>query len=233
MLDMSDPVLRSIQAGLPQERGAPEAADPNDRSWVTGFYKTPVVGPVRLRSDNLDGDGQADLENHGGRDKAVCVYSADHYGYWREALGFDELPFGAFGENFTVAGLVEDDVCIGDVWRVGDAAGDGAVVEVSQPRQPCWKLARRWRVKTLAAQVVENGRTGWYFRVVHEGVVAAGMSLTLVERPWPQWTVARANQVGHHKKDDVVVAAELAAVPQLSASWRGWLMRRVERGGEA
>ncbi len=217
--------LVSIQVGLPQARGNPDAVNPFDRPWTTGFYKQPVSGPVELGRLGLRGDGQADLENHGGPDKAVCVYSADHYPGWRQALALD-LPTGAFGENFTIAGLTESQVCVGDVWRIGEV-----VLQVSQPRQPCWKLARRWRIKDLAAQVVENGRTGWYFRVLAVGAVASGTQLELAERPRPEWTIERANQVMHHDKGNRAAAAELAAVPELSLSWRTALQGRLA-GGE-
>lgn len=135
------------------------------------------------------------------------------------------LPYGAFGENFTVVGQTEADVCIGDTWQVGS----DVVLQISQPRQPCWKLARRWRIKTLALQVQQTGRTGWYFRVLQPGPVAAGMSLTLQSRPHPTWSVQRANRVMHAEKADIVAAAELAAIPLLSESWRNTLTRRAKK----
>jgi MOSC domain-containing protein YiiM len=222
---MPTATLTSVQVGMPTRYGDESAADPFGRPWATGFYKEPVVGPVDLGATQLAGDGQADRVNHGGPDKAVCVYSADHYPYWRETLALD-LPHGAFGENFSVAGLAEPDVCIGDVWALGDATGERARVQVSQPRQPCWKLARRWRLKTLTAQVVENGRTGWYFRVLAPGTVAAGMTLTLLERPCPEWTIARANECMYGDALDRAAAKQLAYLPQLSASWREHFMQR-------
>lgn len=196
-----------------------------DRPWTTGFFKEPVDGPRMLRKTNLEGDGQADLVHHGGVDKAVLAYSAQHYPAWRPSMNQPSLPFGAFGENFTVNGLTEADVCIGDVWRVGD----DAVVQVSQPRQPCWKLARRWRFKSLPLDVQESGRTGWYFRVLAEGIVAAGMRLVLVERSHPEWSVARANDVMHNRKSDVETSLALAAVPPLSESWRTTLTQRAQK----
>lgn len=221
---MTLPTLRSIQVGLPQQLGREGADDPMDRSWTSGFNKLPVVGPVRLGLTNLEGDGQADLVHHGGPDKAILAYSADHYDGWRHELKMANLAFGAFGENFTVEGLTEANVCLGDIWQVGDA-----VLQISQPRQPCWKLARRWRIKTLALQVQESGRTGWYFRVLNEGVVAAGMPLQPLERAHPDWTVERANQVMHLDKDNLNLAAALAAIPSLSASWKATLKKRVEQ----
>jgi MOSC domain-containing protein YiiM len=130
---MTQPVLRSIQVSLPRSFGAEGATDPLDRPWVSGFDKQPVAGPVRLGATNLDGDGQADLVYHGGPDKAVLAYSADHYDDWRRELAMPALRFGAFGENFTIAGQSEAEVCVGDVWQVG-----AVTLQVSQPRQPCW-----------------------------------------------------------------------------------------------
>lgn len=222
---MTHPVLRSIQVGLPRQLGTPGTADPMDRPWTSGFDKQPVVGPVWLGVTNLQGDGQADLVHHGGLDKAVLAYSSDHYDGWRRELEIPDLPFGAFGENFTIEGLTEADVCIGDVWQVGNEV----LVQVSQPRQPCWKLARRWRIKTLALQVQESGRTGWYFRVLKKGAVSAEMRILRLERPHPLWSVERANRVMHVEKDDLRLAAELAAVPSLAASWKATLAKRVEQ----
>lgn len=217
--------LVSVHVGLPRELGAEGAPHPMDRPWSTGIFKTPVGGPVWLGRTNLAGDGQADLEHHGGPDKAVCVYPARHYPYWRLDLGIPDLPYAAFGENFTVSFLAEPDVCIGDIYQVGTTR-----VQVSQPRQPCWKLARRWRVADLAARVQETGYTGWYFRVREEGWVEAGQPLALLERPHPEWTIARANEVMHQARHDRENARRLAACPALSASWRETLGLRVRTG---
>lgn len=222
---MTAPLLASIQVSLPRSFGQEGAADPMDRPWTTGFFKEPVLGPLRLGLTNLEGDGQADRLHHGGPDKAVLAYSAEHYPLWRQSLNQPALPFGAFGENFTVTGLTEADVCIGDTWLVGDEV----VVQVSQPRQPCWKLARRWRIKSLALDVQQTGRTGWYFRVLSEGAVTAGMRLVLHDRPHPDWTVARANQVMHLEKRNIAAAQELAAIPLLSENWQATLSRRATK----
>jgi MOSC domain-containing protein YiiM len=212
---MSTPLLVSIQVGLPRSYGHQGAANPMDRPWQTGFFKQPVDGPRWLGRTNLTGDGQADLVNHGGPDKAVLSYAAAHYPAWRAEVGRLDLPYGAFGENFTVEGLSEETVCLGDRYRLG-----GALVEVSQPRQPCWKLAWRWRLKELTALVEQSGRTGWYLRVLEEGEVRPGLPLTLLERPYPEWTVARATQVMRRRKHDPTTAGELAGCEALAASWR-------------
>ncbi|MDF0676752.1 MAG: MOSC domain-containing protein [Nitrospira sp.] len=215
----------SLQIGLPQTVGNNESPDPMDQAWTTGFFKEPTSGLIWLGQTNLEGDGQADLENHGGLDKAVNVYPIEHYPYWAQALPLLELPFGAFGENFTTQGLVESNLCIGDVFAVGES-----LVQVSQPRQPCWKLARRWRVNDLALRVQETGRTGWYFRVLREGHVQAGNRLVLLERHHPNWTVSTANEVMHHRIDDRKAAQELADCAYLSSRWREKLKRRALSG---
>ncbi len=213
--------LLSIQVGQPKLIGRPDATDPFDKEWTTGFFKEVVSGPVAVGRTNLAGDGQADLRVHGGPDKAINAYPQDHWAFWQHELALT-LPPGAFGENFTTKGMVETGVCIGDVFQIGTA-----VVQISQPRQPCWKLARRWRIKDLAVRVEQTGRTGWYFRVLVEGQVEAGQELQLTDRPHPQWTVHEANQIMHHRKTDWKAATALAACPALSASWQESLARRT------
>jgi MOSC domain-containing protein YiiM len=213
--------VASIQVGLPRYHGVAGAANPLDRPWLSGFFKEPVAGPVWLGRTQLAGDGQADLANHGGPDKAALAYSAHHYPGWREELSLPNLPHGAFGENFTLLGLTEKDVCVGDTYALGEAR-----VQVSQPRQPCWKLARRWRLKDLPARVEATGRTGWYFRVLTEGYVAAGQPVVLLARPFPQWTIDHANEVMHRRRNDRLAATELAEVPLLAESWRAALAPR-------
>lgn len=214
--------ILSLRVGLPEQLGLEGAADPLDRSWSTGSFKQPVAGPIWLGRTNLVGDGQADRKHHGGPDKAVCAYPAAHYPLWQAELGLPDFPFGAFGENVTLDELTEQDVCIGDAFAIGEAR-----VQISQPRQPCWKLSRRWRVKDLALRVQLTGRTGWYLRVLAEGYVAPHQPIRLLDRPFPGWTVAHANAVMHDRQGDREAAADLAACPLLSANWRATLTARA------
>lgn len=223
---MKSPHIFSIQVGVPRQYGTPGADDPQERPWTTGFYKEPVATAVYASRLHLEGDGQADMENHGGPDKAICAYSYDHYSDWRQRWGLDLLPTGAFGENFTIAGLTEADVCIGDLWQ----AGERVVVQVSQPRQPCWKLARRWRKPTLVKEVQQSGRTGWYFRVATQGRVAAGAELTLLQRPAPDWSIERANHVMYSDSPSCDDVRALSELEPLSDSWRGYFARRLAAG---
>lgn len=217
--------IATIQVGLPRSLGVAGAPDPMDRPWSTGFFKEPIQGTLWLGQTNLKGDGQADLKNHGGPEKAVLAYAAEHYAYWRDHLALPDLPYGAFGENFTVVGQSEASVCIGDIYGIGEAQ-----VQVSQPRQPCWKLSRRWRIRDLALQVQTTGRTGWYFRVLQEGLIEPGVELILQDRPFPEWTVARANQIMHHELNNRSAAAELAKCPFLAPNWQQTLGKRATKG---
>jgi MOSC domain-containing protein YiiM len=205
--------ISSIQVGRPQELDG--GGDP----WVSAFFKTSVSGPVALAADNLAGDQQADLSCHGGRDKAVCCYSADHYPAWRRELADDGCGAGWFGENLTIEGQTEESVCLGDIYSAGTVR-----VEVSQPRGPCWKLGRRWRRLDMPKLARESGRTGWYVRVLTPGTLAAGDELILVARPYPRWTIDTVNRLtyaGEAARRELQRARQaLAECPALSAAWR-------------
>lgn len=188
---------------------------------LSSFVKTAVQGALWLNRDGLAGDEQADLKNHGGPDKAACVYPQEHYSYWSSRLN-GTLPVAAFGENFTTEGLLEGAVCIGDIFEVG-----GATVQVSQPRQPCFKLAARHEEPKLALWVQETGFTGFYFRCLKAGWVSSGESLELVHRNPYKITVMEANRLMHHDKDDVRGLERLLDMPELSSSWRRTFDKRL------
>jgi MOSC domain-containing protein YiiM len=217
----SVPRLLSIQVGKPAVHGFAGARDPLDLPWRTAFFKSPVAGQVWVGRTNIAGDGQANRKVHGGPDKAVLAYAAAHYPAWRAELAMHDLPFGAFAENFTVEGLDESVVCLGDTYAVGNTVR----VQVSQPRQPCSNISHRWRIKDLTARVETTGRTGWYLRVLSEGYVEPGVAVQLQERPYPEWTVARATHVMRQHTALPDDAAALAALPTLSAAWRNVLAR--------
>lgn len=200
--------------------GTPALLDHRGKTVSSGIVKTPVTGPLWLSRIGLEGDAQADLKNHGGQEKAVCVYPLEHYPYWEERLGRTLGP-GSFGENFGVEGLMESDVCIGDTYRVG-----GATVQVSQPRQPCFKLAARHGVKELALWVQETGFTGFYLRCLESGTVSAGDGIEWISRPEETVSVAEANRVMHRDKRDVAGIERLLSVAELSENWRRTLRKR-------
>ena len=196
---------------------------PGSRSAIA---KSPVAGPVRVGTLGLEGDEQGDLRVHGGPDKAVHQYAQEHDPLWRAELG--ALPVlatpGAFGENLASTGMTEQHVCLGDQVRVGSV-----LLEVSQSRQPCWKLNDRFGVPDMARRVQRTGRTGWYYRVLDAGTLQAGDAVTLVARPWPQWSLARVIDVLYHQPFDAAVLQALAALP-LTPSWRRMVDARLARG---
>lgn len=216
--------ILSLQIGTPEVRGDSDAENPMNRQWETAMFKTPIDRAVYLDKSGIEGDQQADLNNHGGPAKAVCVYPEEHYSHWREVLEV-ELTLGAFGENFTTRGLMESEACIGDIYEVGTAT-----IQVSQPRSPCWKLARRWECPDLAVKFEETGYTGWYMRVLDPGEVQAGQQLQLVERPHPEWTIDRTTNVRFQMPDDKKLAGELAKIPPLYDGWADKLRHRAETG---
>jgi len=157
--------------------GRPRAVHWRGKIVTTGIYKEPVVGRLMLRTHNLEGDEQADLSVHGGPDKAVYVYPAGHYAYWREQLPTMTLTFGSFGENFTIDGLDESSVRIGDRFRIGNA-----LVTVTQPRLPCYKLGLRFNDLEMPKRFHASGRCGFYLAVQEEGDVGGGDRVTAVAR---------------------------------------------------
>jgi MOSC domain-containing protein YiiM len=214
--------LVSVQVGKVQRLVMPENARIDFRHpfWSSGIFKSAVEGKVRVTKMGIEGDEQADPEFHGGPDNVVLAYDAEHYPVWREELRMPELAFGGFGENFTVRRFTDDAVCIGDVWRVGGEL----TLQVTQSRQPCFKLARRLRQVEIVKRVKETSWGGWYLRVLCEGFAEAGMKIELVERVHPEWTVARAVQTMYARNKDVEQAKELAALPELSARWKRELL---------
>ncbi|MCM3709431.1 MOSC domain-containing protein [Sporosarcina luteola] len=204
--------------------GKPQDLQFGKKDVTTGINKKPVAVPVYLSKVNFDGDGQGDLVNHGGVDKAVCVYPYEHYPYWEEELG-KTLNVGAFGENLTLRGLTEDEVCVGDSFQIGDA-----VVQVSQPRQPCFKLSLIHDRKDIPLLVQNTGYTGFYFRVMKEGIVSPSDELVHISRPELAITVSEANRLMHHAKDDVDGARKILQLDELSASWRKTFNKRIAGG---
>jgi len=219
VFDLRLPVV-SIQVGLPRQLPAEASGKP----WTSGIIKRPVSQSIAVDWTNLAGDGQADLVHHGGADKAVLVYPAEHFRQWQSEFPEVAWDVGSFGENLTTTGGSEAQVCIGDVFELGTCR-----LQVSQPRQPCWKLSRRWGIASLAVRVQQTGRTGWYLRVVQRGRIEAGDVMSLRQRDYPEWTIAAANQVMYGKPRDEHRRRELAACEALSEAWRSALTRRDRR----
>ncbi len=218
------PILQSIQVGMPRQLGTPGSDDPDQQPWFSGFVKTPVAGSVDVSVLGLAGDGQADRKHHGGPDKAILAYNGRHYSKWSAERDRTDWAGGMFGENFTLDDLSEDDVCIGDSYSVGQVT-----VQVTQPRQPCWKLGRRCGDPGLPKRVIQTARCGWYLRVLTAGSVEANQPFELIDRPHPDWSVSVAHRLMYEKKPDRDRLSHLAALPQLSYSWQQELLAKATR----
>ncbi|MCP1651458.1 MOSC domain-containing protein [Pseudomonas nitroreducens] len=196
---------------------------PGSRSAIA---KQPRHADLAVTAQGLETDEQGDLRVHGGIDKAVHHYPREHYADWVAELGEHPLLSrpGAFGENFSTTGWTEADLCLGDRIRAGTA-----LLEVSQGRMPCWKLNDRFDVAQMALRVQESGRTGWYYRVLEEGTLAAGALLELVERPHPEWPLQRLCAVLFDKRVDADILRQCLQLP-LPSNWHRTLSRRLENG---
>ncbi|MBL8811021.1 MAG: MOSC domain-containing protein [Planctomycetaceae bacterium] len=197
------------------------------KQWSSAIIKDPVDGAVTVGTTGLHGDEQSDLVHHGGSDKALLAYSFSHYAFWKAR--YPELDFqpGGFGENLTVSGIDESTCCVGDIFEVGNCLFD-----VSQPRQPCWKLSRRWGIPNLAQQVQHERRTGWYLRVLRTGDLASGETMILRERPNPDFPIVRALDIMYAKPRNSADDLLLSKLPQLSESWkRSLTLRATQNSG--
>ena len=219
---MNTPYVKQLFVGKVKQVGNPNATIPMDKLWESGMFKEGTIEKVWLSKTGLVGDEVADKKNHGGPEKAVFTYSTKHYDFWKNEQNIEAMHVGGFGENLAIENMDENSVCIGDSYQFGEA-----VIQVSQPRRPCWKPARRFRTMDLALRIQNSGRTGWYFRVIKEGIVQGGEVLTLLERPYPEWTIAKCNEVMYDKKDDLDLAEKLAACELLAENWKQTLYKRL------
>jgi MOSC domain-containing protein YiiM len=198
----------SVNVGLPKELLS------GGRPIATGIIKTPISGPVRVRTLNLDGDGQADLTVHGGVDKAVYFYPSEHYEFWQHALGL-KLSWAAFGENLTVAGLEETSISIGDQLGIGTA-----VLAVSQPRLPCFKLAAKFQRDDMIERFLDSRRTGFYARVIQEGELQAGDPVVMLREDPARLTIREITDIYLNKRPKPSDVRRVLSVDALAESWR-------------
>lgn len=221
-MDISGSIkLVSVNCGLPRQ------VPWHGGNVTTAIYKKPVNGRVVLRTLNLDGDRQADLTVHGGGSKAVYCYPVAHYEYWKAELPGRELPSGSFGENFTVDGLVEDSVHIGDRFAVGSAE-----VMVTEPRLPCYKLGLRFESDDMVKRFFASRRTGFYLAVIQEGNVGAGDKMVMTARepasvplPW----ILRLYVTKNYSREDIADVRRVLASPALPDSWKEYFRERLAR----
>ncbi len=202
--------------------GRPREIDWKGKTIRTSIFKEPVQGRVRLEALNFVGDEQADLSVHGGPQKAVYGYASEHYGFWRQQLPGVRLPWGVFGENLTTEGLLEEEINIGNRYQLGSA-----VVMVTQPRIPCYKLGVRFGRDDIVKRFLKSGRPGFYFSVIQEGEVGAGDALELVYREAADVTVADILRLYLTDKQNVSLTQRAVQVAALADGWRDYFQRRL------
>lgn len=195
-----------------------------DSGHTSGIDKHPVSGVIKVGKNGLQGDFQSDLKHHGGADKALHHYAFEHYAFWRDELGDKDVlqQPGAFGENLSSTGFTEEQVCIGDIFSLGSS-----VVQVTQARQPCWKLNTRFQHKNMSSLVQKSMRTGWYYRVLEEGWIEAGNQIVLIERSYPEWSLARILDILYKRVFDPDVLLEVSRIKALPVSWRTIFEKRL------
>jgi MOSC domain-containing protein YiiM len=211
----------SLNTGLPRD------VTWHGRTVTTGIFKQPVAGRIALATLNLDGDRQADLSVHGGAYKAVYCYPIEHYDYWQRELPDADLPYAAFGENFTTRGFDEDSVHLGDRFSIGSAE-----VVVSQPRLPCYKLGIRFKSDDMVRRFLASGRTGFYLSVSREGEVGAGDDMTLIARDpeaVPLSEITRLYVAKRYTVDDRASIQKVLRVAAVPESWKGYFRDRVRK----
>jgi MOSC domain-containing protein YiiM len=208
--------LISLNVSLPQD------VIWNGQTVTTGIFKEPVAGSVRLRKLNLDGDRQADLSVHGGPEKAVYAYPSEHYAYWRNVLARTDLHWGMFGENFTTAGMLENELNIGDKFRIGSV-----LVMVTQPRMPCYKLGIKFGRDDMLKLFLRSLKSGFYFSVLEEGEVAAGDEIKLAARDSNDITVEDITKLYSTEKHNDELKRRAIEVEALPESWRNYFWKQL------
>lgn len=202
--------------------GRPRETQWRGRGVQTSIFKTPVARRVHVTRFNIEGDQQSDLSVHGGPEKAVYAYPAEHYNFWRRELPDAELPWGAFGENFTTEGLLEDEVWIGDRYRVGTVE-----LVVTQPRMPCYKLAIRFERPDMVKRFLQSRRSGFYLAVEREGEVGAGDAIERFARDERRLTVADVVALYAADSANQPLLANASDHPSLPANWREYFRKRL------
>lgn len=212
------PFILSINVGLPTQ-----ALISGKIGFRSAIFKKPVTGRTFLGYAGFDGDAVADPVHHGGPDKAVCVYPMSHYSFWKKNIALEISP-GAFGENLTVDGLIEIEICIGDIFRIGEAE-----VQCSQPRQPCHKLNKIFNDPEMGKRIHETGFSGWYMRVIKQGWVEPGAEMEIVQKDPAGLSVSEANQLMYHDKRNFNRISDFLTLETLSSDWRELFNKRLAK----
>ncbi len=210
--------LNSINIGKPTE--VPYG---DNKFFRSSILRQPINGKIFVDALGLDGDSVANKSVHGGVDKAICLYCEDHFPYWEDRVKQKIIP-GAFGENFTIKGVTEEMLRIGDIIQIGDVE-----IQISQPRQPCQNLVKKFGIPKLAQMITETGFTGFYCRVIQPGWIESGMTCKIKKTEDFKITLSEANRIFYTEKKNIEAIKKVLNVKSLSSSWRGYLQERLDK----
>lgn len=214
--------LISAQVGKVKSYGDRKSKEFLDKSWESASAKEVIDGNVFVGKTGLTGDEVADKVHHGGEEKAVFANSYENYKEWARFLGLETIPFGALAENFTISGLHESNVYLGDVHKIGSA-----ILQVSQPRKPCWKIAKRWRNKKFTNEIYTTGLTGWYYRVLQEGFVEAGDEVVVTSEDKSKISILDANMAFANPIKYRDILEKILTIPSIAPSYRLSVANRI------
>ena len=212
----------SIQVGNVVTVGDENSSDITKKQYSTASYKYPIPKSAKVTKLSIIGDSVADTVHHGGIDKAIFANSFNNYPHWQKFLDKDQLPFGALGENITFDTIDESDVYIGDIHKIGSVT-----LEVSQPRQPCWKISRMWEDKGFMKEIYDSGRTGWYYRVLEEGSFQSGDVVEFISRVENSISILQANTILRDPKNNHKLAQQLLSLDVLAVAWSSSLKKKL------
>lgn len=215
-------VLKAVLIGKVKDYGDKNSKDSINKPWKTAMFKVAQNGEVTATKLGFVGDSVADIKNHGGEQKAIFANSYQNYEKWEIFLGFKNLPFGAMGENLTIDGLNEDNVCIGDIHQIGSL-----IIQVSQPRKPCFKISKRWLNKNMTSEIFQTGRTGWYYRVLKNGSCKAGDDVKVLQKDIVGMSVMQLNQLFYAPDENLHLMSKLNELNSLAGNWKDDIQKRI------
>lgn len=213
----------SLQVGRAKTYGDAQSKDFLDKEWQSASFKEVSPTPLFAYFKGLDGDEVADKTHHGGVDKAIFANSYENYAHWASFLEQKSLPFGALAENLTITGLDERSVMLGDVHQIGTA-----ILQVSQPRKPCWKISRRWNHKAFTNEIFTSGLTGWYYKVLQEGLISSGDEVTVVKQKSAQISILKANEAFREPEKYKSVLEAILDISSLANSYKESIEKRLK-----
>lgn len=216
--------ILSVQIGKVVTSGDENSSEFLSKEYTTASIKNPILGKVEVTKLSIIGDSVADTIHHGGVHKAVFANSINNYNHWKDFLNKEELPFGALGENLTFDTIDESNVCIGDIHKIGSVT-----MQVSQPRQPCWKISRRWEHNDFMKEIYNSGKTGWYYRVLEEGSFQSNDKVELISQLETKITILKANETLRDVSSNIKIAKQLLEIDCLAPAWLKSLNKKIEK----